>query len=327
MTELPINVKNYFCNKFNLNINKITIVKEPKLYSDGFVYYANDFVLKVMKIQEYRVSYIELIDKRVEYVLYLNNFMENVIHFRKSIDGSYTCCIFYKNEYYIGFLMDRIQGIHLKVEDLEPNIIKKWGKETALMNKFSINFDSNLKQKLLAEGRSNGWINEWQMFDDICDDKSIEVEWKKVRDELSSLEQNIDNFGYTHNDNSAKNILVSADKINFIDFDVSNYNWFVNDLAIPIFNIMEEIGGVYSEVHNVNFLQSFIDNFIEGYLSEWKIDKNVLKAIDIFLDYRRILYYIVMKKDVNRPELGNLYQYIIKSETMKRVNISKLMSF
>lgn len=327
MTELPINVKNYFCNKFNLNINKITIVKEPKLYSDGFVYYANEFVLKVMKIQEYRESYIELIDKRVEYVLYLNNFMENVIHFRKSIDGSYTCCIFYKNECYIGFLMDRIQGIHLKVEDLEPNIIKKWGKETALMNKFSINFDSNLKQKLLAERRSNGWINEWQMFDDICDDKSIEVEWKKVRDELSSLEQNIDSFGYTHNDNSTKNILVSADKINFIDFDVSNYNWFVNDLAIPIFNIMEEIGGVYSEVHNVNFLQSFIDNFIEGYLSEWKIDKNVLKAIDIFLDYRRILYYIVMKKDVNRPELGCLYKYIIRSETMKRVNISKLMSF
>lgn len=326
MKDLSKQVKEYFCYKYGLDIYKLSLVKNPKLYSDGFVYFIDNLVLKIMKIQDYRVNYINLIEKRIKYVLYLNEFMENVIKIKKNKDNEYICSLFYEDKYYVAFLMYRIHGIHLELESLNSNIIKTWGKETAIMNKVSINFDLNLKEVLCKEKKSYNWLNEWEMFNEICNDNDVSVEWNRVREKLISLNQNYSNFGYTHNDNSLKNVLNYCGSLNFIDFDVSNYNWFINDLAIPIFSLMERIGGVYSEVRDINLLQNFIHDFIEGYLTVLNIDNKDLKSIDIFLDYRRILYYIVMNRGANNHELENLRNFITQWDLNQKIRISKLMN-
>ncbi len=53
--------------------------------------------------------------------------------------------------------------------------------------------------------------------------------------EVSSLTKDKDTYGLIHGDISNGNYLNDGEKAHIIDFDEVEYNWFVSDIATPLF--------------------------------------------------------------------------------------------
>jgi amicoumacin kinase len=77
--------------------------------------------------------------------------------------------------------------------------------------------------------------------------------------------------------------------LTFFDFDECEYNWFIADIANPLFYVTPlKSEGI--EQRN-RAAKRFFDYFIEGYFLENSLENYWLKKIPLFLRLREILVY------------------------------------
>lgn len=105
-----------------------------------------------------------------------------------------------------------------------------------------------------------------------------------------------DCFGFIHNDPHSGNILITPSHISLLDFDVANYFWFINNIAITLQSLLfNQTGGLNRPLASAEPLRQFLDEFMEGYRWENELDPFWLRQIDLSIAYRRILGFIVMQ--------------------------------
>lgn len=118
-----------------------------------------------------------------------------------------------------------------------------------------------------------------QQYQDICN-------------HVKTLPKDRDSYGLTHQDAHGNNLFVDEmGQITLFDFDECAYNWFINDIAVVLFYIVQgaEDGRA--------FTQEFMAHFLRGYIRACPLDFTWLREIPNFLKIREIELYAVIYRD------------------------------
>ncbi len=143
--------------------------------------------------------------------------------------------------------------------------------------------------------RRPDWDNDIFEFVERYLPETESVAKKKYKDVclyLNTLTKDRESYGLTHQDAHGNNLFVDdAGQITLFDFDECAYNWFVNEIAVVLFYIVQDAEDWRS------FTQEFMTHFLRGYVRACPLDPAWLKEIPNFLKIREIELYAVMFRD------------------------------
>jgi len=116
--------------------------------------------------------------------------------------------------------------------------------------------------------------------------------YKEVCNHVNTLAKNRESYGLTHQDAHGSNLFVDKrGQITFFDFDECAYNWFINDVAVVLFYIVQDAEDWRA------FTEEFMLHFLRGYVQACPLSSAWLKEIPNFLKIREIELYAVMYRD------------------------------
>jgi len=127
--------------------------------------------------------------------------------------------------------------------------------------------------------------------------ESESIAKKKYNDicgHVNTLAKDRESYGLTHQDAHGSNLFVDEmGQITLFDFDECAYNWFINDIAVVLFYIVQDAEDWR------DFTEEFMSHFLRGYIQACPLDVAWLKEIPNFLKIREIELYAVMYRDFN----------------------------
>lgn len=110
--------------------------------------------------------------------------------------------------------------------------------------------------------------------------------------QVNALAKDRETYGLTHQDAHGNNLFVDeAGQITLFDFDECAYNWFINDIAVILFYIVQDAEDPRA------FTPEFMSHFLRGYVQACPLDVTWLKEIPNFLKIREIELSAVLHRD------------------------------
>ena len=124
--------------------------------------------------------------------------------------------------------------------------------------------------------------------------------YKDLCNHVNTLAKDHESYGLIHHDAHGNNFFVDeAGQITLFDFDDCAYNWFVNEIAIVLFYIVQDAEDWHT------FTQEFMTHFLQGYVQACPLDPAWLKEIPNFLKIREIILYAAMYRDFDVGNIDN----------------------
>ena len=131
------------------------------------------------------------------------------------------------------------------------------------------------------------------------EDRVVRRKFQDLTEYLLKLPQDNASYGLIHQDAHAGNFLVDKDgNIILFDFDDCTYSWFINDIAIVLFYMVNSVRDP------VSLTARFLPHFLKGYGQENQLNSVWFKEIPHFLKLREIDMYSIIHRsfDVNNLE-------------------------
>lgn len=171
-----------------------------------------------------------------------------------------------------------------------PKLYKSYGEMIGQIHTLSKSY-----QPHQAAWKRPDWNNDLFEFVERYLPESESIAKKKYRDicsHVNTLAKDRESYGLTHQDAHGNNLFVDErGQITLFDFDECAYNWFINDIAVVLFYIVQD-----AEDWRV-FTEEFLSHFLRGYVQACTLDFTWLKEIPNLLKIREIELYAVMHRD------------------------------
>lgn len=332
MITIEDNILRILLKPYMLDISNLEFLGGGREDSDGIVYsYSNGNKKMVFKALSWKCSetefenYVEKNDERLKFINYAGQNGANIV-FPSYSDNGMLYNTYYKDGYgYLTYIMDFVNGKKRGPEEWDEPFYQNWGKTIGKMHRLAKQYpiwqysqqSNHMGSPLL------GWETEWDDINDLHYDDSVKQKWSEIRSLLIKLPKNRDVFGFIHNDPHSENILDDGENLYLIDFDVSNYHWFINDIAIALQSVLfTRSGGMERPLMDQEALKYFLNNMLEGYEKENHLDNEWIMRLDLFIAYRRILLFTILKNmllgnkelyDSWKGQILESPQYILKS--------------
>ncbi len=152
--------------------------------------------------------------------------------------------------------------------------------------------------------------------------------------ELKSLPKDIDSYGLIHGDIHEANIIYNSNKncdLGVIDFDDSEYEYFIEDIAVTLWSASYLHTGDDKENREKEkeFLKNFITSFMKGYRKENTISKFWMSKIDDFFKLRKLIIYSLIyqiekhKTEKRQKSLQLFRDKFLKNESWLGIDFSE----
>ena len=321
MIRVPDNVLTALTAGYEIQPAELTYLGGGRIDSDGIVYtFTRDhqiFVLKILALRRDDPDALVRLEERLKFIHFLGDRGAPIVNPLASPDGSLYVTQVEGEHLFAAYTYQKIEGGSAKRMVLFDPIVRPWGVAVGALHRLTQTYPTWQCSPVDNSGRCVlGWREEWQSFNEWCQDKEVRSCWQSIRDRLEALPVRRDSFGFIHNDPHAENILITPNHIVLLDFDVANYHWFINDIAIALQVLLfKQTGGLDRPLANAAPLRHFLDGFMEGYSWENTLDPFWLSQIDLFIAYRRIMGFIVMQKWLRtKPSQRRVWKAMILEE-------------
>ncbi|MFC5650181.1 phosphotransferase enzyme family protein [Paenibacillus solisilvae] len=202
-------------------------------------------------------------------------------------DSYFTVCLFQKAE---GHLPDFQNPI-----DWNMDLILRWGAITGQMHEATRRYTVPDHTAARADWDDDELLQAAEQFV-IPGDEFVLERLGEILEHLRALPRDPDSYGLIHTDIHPRNFFVNDDRITVFDFDDCSYNWFVHDLAIPLYySISWGVPQSYTGDRQA-YASDFVKAFWSGYRDAYSLPNEWLKEIPQFLKLRDITLYLVIHK-------------------------------
>ncbi|PHF97900.1 protein kinase, partial [Bacillus toyonensis] len=213
-------------------------------------------------------------------------------------------------------------GIHLPRSEWNPDVFKQLGQEIGKLHLISKDFESIERVKHI-----NAWYEneEYNFLKYIPKEETIIREIAcDVLSSIKNLPKTSTNYGLIHGDLWLENILVDSDSnLSMIDFQDCEKNFYIFDLAVPIYSAIE-----YSFAGNgniVDYENSITKAILDGYQEERELPKEMIDKLPLFIKLKEIFEYSLMHMYWNKEELTENQVRIMNLYRMKLENKDSLI--
>jgi Ser/Thr protein kinase RdoA (MazF antagonist) len=188
---------------------------------------------------------------------------------------------------------EKVPGRHANIAEESNGFYENIGQLVGKIHKLSLHYTP---QHLRYEWSDNAYLTS---FKNYCPPELIDS-FDRIIKEVSALSKDKDTYGLIHGDVSSGNYLNNGDKAHLIDFDRAEYNWFVSDIATPLFYEIPIPWVVNGEVRK-EITKRFFSNFLNGYSKESTVSEVWIKKIPLFIDLRQaiVLSALYRSRDFN----------------------------
>ena len=171
-----------------------------------------------------------------------------------------------------------------------PELYERYGEMMGRIHVLSKQYQPNQ-----VAGKRPDWNSALFEFVERYLPESESLAKKKYKDmchHVNTLAKDGESYGLTHQDAHGNNLFVDEmGQITLFDFDECAYNWFINDIAVVLFYIVQDAEDWPA------FIEVFMSNFLRGYVQVCPLDPQWLKEMPSFLKIREIELYAVMFRD------------------------------
>ncbi|WP_040949660.1 phosphotransferase enzyme family protein [Gorillibacterium massiliense] len=206
------------------------------------------------------------------------------------------------------------------------DLFREWGRVTGAMHQAT-------KKYQAPEGavKRPDWDDDTDLLGhaDRYVEKGDEYVLDRLTEAMGRMRQlpiNRDVYGLIHTDIHMGNFFVENGRLRVFDFDDSAYNWFVHDLAIPLYYTMAWTAPE-EEAERKAYADGFFRSFWEGYRQVNPLPAEWLEEIPAFLILRDVCLYLVLNMKVEPEKRDDgLIRFInsIKDRLSRNVPIVEL---
>lgn len=301
------------CGKLAIDQNGLQFIGGGHEDSDGCVYTYNSnnckMVLKILAIPENQIDKLQALEVRVRYANHLGKSGIKIAYPIINQNGNLYETSIDNQHIYIAYVMEFCAGKNPESHELTDKLLHEWGKIIGKSHKATKTFSEGKSESKLSLKEELSFFNNW------CKEPIVKLAWAEMASYLAKLPKGKDDYGFIHNDNHQRNILVSDENITLIDFDVAGRQFFIQDITSSAQGIMFDItGGMLSPLNDTERLKHFLFSFINGYEKENHLADFWYKELTTFINYRRLLLYTCMQNWLNTEiELKNSFIENIKN--------------
>ncbi|GAA0363013.1 phosphotransferase enzyme family protein [Bacillus horti] len=204
------------------------------------------------------------------------------------------------DSYFLVSAFEKAPGGKVTKENWNEDLFIEWGKITGQMHKHTQSYEppTGLKRPM--------WYEDPLLLEAEnhlpAGHEIVVKKFSETIQKIKELPQNSDAFGLIHTDLHYGNFFVHEGKITAFDFDDCSYQYFVSDIAIPLFY---SLYGSLSGDDKISFTRIFMKNFLAGYLTEHCLDKFWLEQLPLFLKLREIELYVVYHRSLDIEKLSD----------------------
>jgi len=179
-----------------------------------------------------------------------------------------------------------------------PNLYETYGHAIGQIHALSRQYHPNP-----ATGRRPDWDDH--IFDFVesylpGSEFIAKQEYKELCALANTLSKDRDSYGLTHQDAHGGNFFVDeTGRLTFFDFDECAYHWYVNEIAVILFYILQDADD------GPACASEFMTHFLKGYLQASPLPPSWLKEIPCFLKIREIELYAAMHRDFDVNDIKN----------------------
>ncbi|MEL7121186.1 MAG: phosphotransferase [Bacteroidota bacterium] len=154
------------------------------------------------------------------------------------------------------------------------------------------------------------------------DERNLVEVCENLIEEFSSYEINDNNYGLVHYDIHHENYYVigSSKKIILFDFEMTCRSWYINDISIILYYILNSTP---KEEHK-KISDLFLISFFEGYRKEFSIEEKEKEKVSKFILYRDLLVYgytfRIWKEEKNMSDMEIRFRNKLSDSIARRMN-------
>lgn len=250
-----------------------------------------------------RITNYKTYDEQLEEVTYTNFLYEEGLAVSptiSSLNGRAVEKLTLNNKEVLTVLYKAAPGIHLPRNQWNAGVLKELGRQIGRLHRYSRRFEEMHPVK---------YINDWHENEEYAFLKYIPKEESAIRaiaqDVLVTIKafpKNHSNYGLLHGDLWLENILVDSNsKLTMVDFQDCEKNFYIFDLAVPIYSAMEYsfIGGD----NMVDYGREITTAILDGYQEEQDLPADMLEKLPLFIKLKEAFEYSLMHMYWNKEKL------------------------
>lgn len=240
----------------------------------------------------------DTIAEELKLLTYLNNKTSNVVKPVKSLNNRYIETVRTEKGEYFAVVFEGLEGKQYEIDDIDTEQFYIWGKALGNLHKLINNIPNNITIK------RNSWRDHLDFIEDSLpeDETPAKRELKEVKQWIDSLEMTDDNYGLIHFDFELDNLRWENNVISILDFDDCSYYWYVADIAFALRDLFED---------SIDLTNSDFQEFVKGYESEFKIDKELLNDLSWFMRFHNLLSFTILLRSIDILELTKYPSWLL----------------
>lgn len=209
-----------------------------------------------------------------------------VCHLLKSSRGVWFESKDTNGETFLAHVCHEVPGTSIQFDDPSIALFHHWGSALGKMHKVAKAYSSNLKY--------SHWQDDVAEFDGYLKHENavLKTGFKRLTQKLSELPLTENVFGLIHGDHRKANVLSFNETVNFIDFDLPRFCWFMDDISRPFFSNI---------LYGKNDWENKLSPYLIGYKSEHDLEDTLLACFSDFLLYKAFTMYLWTKYNWNDP--------------------------
>jgi amicoumacin kinase len=309
MKNIPEGVRNEMAARFGMDPASLRLLGGGQDWSDGTLFTSGPLVLKILDLKASDSGAIQRVEDRVRFIHAFAKSGARVIVPRPSAAGRLYESVPEGDGLFIGYAYPFVAGRPIEAGDRIAHGGGFYRAMGELLGRLHAAAEA-MGETLRPDGSSDacvslkGWREEWGFFRSWCRDDEVAAAWEHLRGALERLPVDKRGYGFVHNDAHAGNLLLDPASpaalagaepgLTLIDFDVSNWHWFMCDSATALYSLLILAGrGIESEPGPPpGFRERAFGAFWEGYARRRDPGADWMERLDLFLQYRRCLLFM-----------------------------------
>ncbi|MDP5274275.1 phosphotransferase enzyme family protein [Chengkuizengella axinellae] len=233
---------------------------------------------------------MEMICAELDWINYLHNHGVSIARSVAFTNGKLVEIIKNADKILYVTTFEKAEGGHLTEKEWNFDVVQKLGQTLGKMHYLSKHYQPT-QQVQRPQWYDSEYIQE--TIETLQESEEVLLNFKEVLDQLKELPRDKDSFGLIHADLHYGNFFINKNEIKVFDFDDSVYKWFIYDIAIILFY---SVWLPWIEKDKESIAKEFLEHFLYGYEQENHLDLFWFKNLNLFLKYKEIEFYTLLKE-------------------------------